>query len=262
MRDSSHDGFDGSAAIFAEHAKTLRGYVRYHVSQHTLQTLVLKSKKCNVLDIGAGSGIDAAWLSCLGHSVTLLEPSAEQQLYAQRRFNFFLTSEQRERITLIQGELDLAGTQKTYDLVLVHGAAAYQEDPIRFIKSALERVAKGGYISLLEKGYYGAESRAIREHKFKEQQSLAADQHVTDNLGLRSYAFKPEEILRVLESCGFEVITWNGVRVITDEDNVLVSDLEEEELQAIVAAEIEHGADPGIRAQGQLLHFIARKPKA
>lgn len=38
-----------------------------------------------ILDVGAGSGRDAAWLAALGHTVLAVEPSASMREVAQRR---------------------------------------------------------------------------------------------------------------------------------------------------------------------------------
>lgn len=80
--------FDGVAGSFSEYDTTLRGHVRYEVVRRNL-TPFLKSRSMSVLDIGGGSGPDAAWLVNLGHRVTIVEISEEQRLYAERRFNFF-----------------------------------------------------------------------------------------------------------------------------------------------------------------------------
>jgi S-adenosylmethionine-dependent methyltransferase len=261
MNDASHDGFDGAAAIFAEHAKTLRGYVRYQIVRRNLEPY-LTGKNLNILDIGGGSGIDAAWLASQGHKVLLIEPSSEQFTYAERRFNFFLTADQRQRITLKQISLEEIPARQQFDVVLMHGVAMFQPEPTKFITSAFRFVKPGGLFSLVEKGYYGAEARAIREHRLKQVANLHATQHVVDNLKLSTYAFKPEEIEALLLKHDFEIIQWTGVRVIAHDMNLLVEDVDKDELATILETEFEQGADPGIRTQGQLLHFISRKPKA
>jgi len=45
---------------------------------------LLPSQPALVLDVGAGSGRDAAWLSSLGHQVIAVEPSEQMRIRGQR----------------------------------------------------------------------------------------------------------------------------------------------------------------------------------
>lgn len=252
--------FDGAAAIFAEHAKTLRGYIRYQVEQRTLHSL-LGPAPLKILDVGGGSGIDAAWLASLGYYVTIIEPSTEQQEYAQRRFNFFLNDEQRPRIRTVLGTVDNTDKQElaSYDVVLIHGVAMLQPNPQQFISSALRYAKSGALISLLEKGYYGTEARLIRQVKPKKLQELYLKRWMNSSIGIPVYSFKPEELEAMLLTAGALVEQWYGVRIATEDVDQRVADLDPKEVASIVDAEFEQGHDPAIRALGQMLHFIARK---
>jgi S-adenosylmethionine-dependent methyltransferase len=260
MATSPESTFEGAAAIFAEHAKTVRGYVRYQVEQRTLQT-VLDASPLRILDVGGGSGIDAAWLVALGHSVTIIEPSFEQQEYAQRRFNFFLNDEQRPRIRTVLGTVNDIDQKEiaSYDVVLIHGVAMLQRDPQAFINSALKYAKPGALISLLEKGYYGTEARLIRQVKPKKLHELYQNRWMNSSIGIPVYSFKPEELEALLVAAGTVVEQWYGVRVATDDTDQRVADLDAAEVANIVDTEFEQGHDPSVRANGQMLHFIARK---
>lgn len=252
--------FEGAAAIFAEHAKTLRGYIRYQVEQRTL-TQFLTAEPMSVLDVGGGSGTDAAWLASLGHHVTIIEPSAEQQEYAQRRFNFLLSDDQRSRIRTVLGTVDVLPKKAfaSYDLVVIHGVAMLQPDAQAFVCSAVRFVKPGGLISLLEKGYYGTEARLVRLVKPKKLKELHDKRWMNSAIGIPVYSFKPEELERILQNAGATVLQWSGVRVVTADMDQKVADLDKQEIAEIVAIEFEQGRNPAIKAQGQMLHFIARK---
>jgi S-adenosylmethionine-dependent methyltransferase len=259
MPKAPEQSFDGAAEMFNEHAKTLRGYVRYQVVETNLQPYLAKPPM-RVLDVGGGSGIDAAWLAVQGHDVTLLEASEVQCTAAEVRFNFFLTESERQRIAIIPGTFsNLPKVSIEFDLVLMHGVAMYQDDPATFIKNAIGYVAQGGIFSLVEKGYYGAHARAIRRG---EQQQLVEGTYSRvrqNNLGLFTNIFKPEELETLLTDAGVTLLDWSGVRVITDEMFENVADIDPHDLATIIEAEYEQGHHPGIRAQGQMLHFIGRK---
>ncbi|HEX7633632.1 MAG TPA: methyltransferase domain-containing protein [Candidatus Saccharimonadales bacterium] len=252
--------FDEVASIFADYGTSLRGFVRYKLTQQNLEA-VLPKKKLRVLDIGGGNGPDAAWLAQLGHRVTLLEPSTEQREYAERRFNFFLTEDSRERIELIPSTLDEFSSDKTYDLVLVHGVAMYQTKPAELIEQATKRVAPGGLISILEKGYWGAEARMVWRQDFEGLEILRKTKRYTNNLQQEVYAFLPEELEQLLTDAKLKIVNWSGTRVLTDEIRMEVADLDQSVINDIVALEYEHGHNPSIRGHGQMLHFIARRPK-
>jgi hypothetical protein len=55
--------FDEVASIFADYGTSLRGFVRYKLTQRNLEPFLPKKKLLRVLDIGGGSGPDAASLA-------------------------------------------------------------------------------------------------------------------------------------------------------------------------------------------------------
>ena len=59
----------------ARDAATRYETVDAHVLNRWLVDLLPKGKAC-ILDVGSGSGRDAAWLATLGHDVVAIEPDA------------------------------------------------------------------------------------------------------------------------------------------------------------------------------------------
>lgn len=259
MNESQCIAFDGVAGSFSKYDTTLRGHVRYQVTRRSLEPF-LTAEPMRVLDIGGGSGPDAAWLASLGHQVTVVESSKEQLVFAERRFNFFLSPEERALITIVEGDLaDLKGKPNSFDLVLCHGVAMYQPHPTTFVSEAAAWAKPGGVFSLLEKGYYGAEARAIRDQDFDQLDTLHSGQRSINNLGIDVRVFTPEALENMLEDANYDILQWSGVRLITDQLHISVVDMNPELVKTIIDAEFDHGNNPAIRAQGQMLHFIARK---
>ena len=250
--------FDQVATVFADYGASLRGIVRYKLTQKNLKPYI-EGKKLKVLDIGGGSGPDAGWLAMEGHQVTLLEPSKKQREFAERRFKFFLPDEARQSIDIKACTLEELTKKQKYDLVLVHGVAMYQDKPDKFITEAASYVKKGGIISLVEKGYHGALSRAIRRNDLSEYHRIQETRRSTNYLGHEVYSFLPEDMEKVLNDNGFKVLEWSGVRMITDDIKMKVADMNKDDITDILEAEFEFSHHPGMRAYGQLLHFIARK---
>ena len=76
---------------------------------------------------------------------------------------------------------------------------------------------------------------------------------------LTAHAFRPDELETYLTAAKVAVVEWSGVRVITDEMFEYVADIDQATLDEIAEAEYSQGRHSGIRAQGQMLHFIGRK---
>lgn len=260
MAPPPEQSFDGAGAIFNEYAKTLRGHIRYEIVHKNLEPF-LTLKPMRILDVGGGNGIDTAWLVMKGHHVTLLDSSQTQCQSVTSKFNFLFTTAERKLATIVCGSFeDLPTSPKKYDMVLLHGVAMYYNDPSDFIRLTASYVKKGGMLSLLEKGYYGTEYRIIQQWQDGQLKALHSRQRHVNHTGLRAYAFKPEQLENLVASLGFELIEWSGVRLITEPMFEQIADLDASLLKDIVAAEYRHGHNPGIRAQGQMLHFICRKP--
>lgn len=89
-----------------------------------------------VVDIGAGTGRDAAWLAGLGHDVTAIEPVAELRQAAMARHA-------SSKIRWLDDRLpDLSAVQNPdgFDLVLVNGVWQHLDDAARSI--AMQRLAE------------------------------------------------------------------------------------------------------------------------
>lgn len=252
--------FDDVAAAFADYGTTVRGYVRYQLTRRNLKPYLKGTKKLDVLDVGGGSGGDAAWLAGLGHKVTYLEPSMEQRRFAERRFNFLLNEKTRPRIIMAGDTLDDLPAKQKFDLVMVHTVASFQDDPGAFLRQAVKHVKPGGLLSIIEKGYYGTELRAIRDADYTDLRRLRRTGKSVNDLKQTVHAFKPETIETWLKRYKFEILEWSGIRVLTDEFTMPAERLPAAELKLILDTEYKQGHHPAIRGQGQLLHFIARRP--
>jgi protein-L-isoaspartate O-methyltransferase len=253
--------FDSIAALFADYGVSVRGYVRYKVIQNNLAPFIEGAgKELKILDIGGGSGPDTGWLASLGHKVTLVEPSQKQREFALRRFNYFLSEENRRRIEVIDCDLSELKNSRKYDLVLIHGVAMYQQDPEAFIVEACSRAKKGGLISVVEKNYHGALARATKRLDFESLQSLRQTSRMINSLSQDVYAFLPEELESILvDKANAKVLQWSGIRVACDGIIEKVTALEPEDLEQILEVEMQQGVNPHIRGTGQMVHFIAKK---
>jgi protein-L-isoaspartate O-methyltransferase len=124
-----------------------------------LLALLPEGQSLKVLDIGAGSGADAAMFADLGHSVTATEPAAALQKIGRDVFK-------NKDIKWNSDILPEMGAQSKaaapFDVVISVGVLQYIEEKKRL--SSLSRmfslVAKGGYIEIQYP------TPASREHQF------------------------------------------------------------------------------------------------
>jgi hypothetical protein len=135
----------------------------------------------------------------------------------------------------------------------------YQAHPDDFIAEALARLAPGGLISIVEKGYYGTLTRTVREEHFEELARLQQSQRSINRVSQNVYAFRPEELEALLKRHSAGVVEWSGIRLLTDPLDTQVSIMDQALVQQLADLEYELGHRPDLRAGGQMLHFIARK---
>lgn len=250
--------FDRSADQFSDYAEQVRGYIRYALVHRNLEPFV-NDNTMNVLDFQGGSGIDAVWLANLGHRVDLVDISSDQLARAEVRFET-LGGKSKSNINVRQG--DLAAVPKprgSYDLVLCHGVAMYQQDPSVFLGQVASYGKSGSILSILERGFGASRIRLEKLNDDAAIKRLEEEHRFINNMGYDVYAFKPNELQLIIEAFGATVLKWYGVRVAADNDRRLVADLSPNVLRGIIESEYRCSQDRRLKNAGHMLHFIARK---
>ena len=118
--------FDDLAIRFAEKIYgSNKGAIRLAVLQADLNE-VLPLRPLRVLDIGAGLGHMALWLTQQGHHVTLVEPALAMLETAQQRF-----TEAGCTATFVHADWQTFAQQQhtPYDLVLCHAVLEWLAEP-------------------------------------------------------------------------------------------------------------------------------------
>lgn len=206
-------------------------------------------------DVGGGDGRDSEWLAGQGHDVTLVDESVEMLKIAKQR---------GAKIRVFRGDagalLERNGPDH-FDLVLSHGVLMYDLDqPQDHLDQLVQLLHKGGVLSLLTKGFGGTAERLNRQAKAEELKHLQDTHQVINNLGKRVWAFDEIELRNMIQKAGARVIDWAGVRLETDDDRREIKSVNPKELTGIVEREAKLSRDPKLKAKGQMLHFIAKKP--
>lgn len=126
-----------------------------------------------ILDIGAGSGRDAAWLAEQGHQVVAVEPSSEMRKEARRRHP-------ERAVRWVNDHLPglcKVSREEPFDLILVSAVWMHvaESDRKRAFRKILNLLKPGGTLALTLRHGPTDPERSIREVSVVELETLARD---------------------------------------------------------------------------------------
>ena len=141
---------------------------------HCWLTDLLPSQPATILDVGAGSGRDAAWLAYKGHEVVAVEPSSRLQAMARERHNV-------PRIQWISDSLPgLRRTFRTglaFDVILVSAVWMHValSDRARAFRKLITLLKPGGVLAITLRSGPDEAGRTFHPVSAAEIRSLARD---------------------------------------------------------------------------------------
>jgi len=242
---------------FNQHYNTMRGYVRREVTRKNLSAELndfLKFPR-HVIDVQGAQGDDARWLAAQHHDAVLVD--LDETALAEAHQQAYPVLED-----ILHGDTETALARYgmgTFDLALSHGTLLYSPSPEEEIRQLGSLLGSGGYLSLLTAGIFGKIQRFERSGQSAALTKLLATGKYTNNLDLEAKAYLPQDVAAMLESNGFEVAAWFGVRIHSDTDERPLDEVPTFHRNRILDHEIRSSRDPLLRPSGQMLHFIARK---
>jgi hypothetical protein len=133
------------------------------------------------------------------------------------------------------------------------------DDPGAHLDTISQLAKPGAVVSLLTKGFGGALDRFLSHEDFIAASRLMESERCVNNLGLETWAYKPETVTEMLRRHALQLIDWFGVRVATDHDRRDVSTIPQEKLATILDVERLFSKDHSTKGPGQMLHYLARK---
>ncbi|CAB4931550.1 unannotated protein [freshwater metagenome] len=177
-----------------------------------------------VLDVGGGAGVFAVPLAQLGHTVTVVDTSADALATLRRRADLAGVG---GSVHGVQGDADQLGAVRApdggpdggYDLVLVHAVLEVVDDPAATRAGIAAVLRPGGRLSVTAANRAGAVlARALGGHPV-EARALLGDR---DPAPARSRTrpgrrrFAPDELLELVRAAGLQAGEWRGVSVVAD----------------------------------------------
>ncbi|NEK84482.1 methyltransferase domain-containing protein [Blastococcus saxobsidens] len=181
-----------------------------------LDPLVGAGTALRVLDVGGGSGMFAVPLARLGHTVTVVDPSADALATLSRRAQ---NDGVGERVVGVQGDGDLLhqvlADDDGYDLALCHWVLEVVDDPAATLRQIAGALRSGGQVSLAAANRAGAVlARAVAGHPV-ESLAVLEDRDTAPGRPARR-RFTPEALLDLVDGAGLTPGGWRGVSVVAD----------------------------------------------
>ena len=243
------DPFEGKAAFFDEHYRSLRGRVRLEVVLRRLSR-VLPPPPASILDAGGGTGAFAVPLAQRGYDVTLLDPSREWRDAAAAR-----AAEAGVELRLVEGTVEEAtDVGGPFDVLLCHAVLAYSPDPERALRRLRQLAVPGAVLSSLEKNRGALAVRPALEGDLAEARRVLDDPMAAGRLGIVNRAFSHGELRAMLVRTGWRVRSWGSFRMLTD---LRLEEVDDEQVDAAVDLEVRASRHDPLRQVGRLLHVLA-----
>lgn len=247
------DRFAGKAEWFDEHYRSVRGRVRLELVLERLRS-ALPPPPVRILDVGGGTGAFAIPLAADGHTVTLVDPSAEWL--------------ERARVSATAAGLELAVQQLglddladaglgRFEAILCHTVLMYVDAPVEGLRTLRGLAAPGGLLSLLEKNRDGLALRPALRGDYPEARRLLSARDSSGGLGVTNRAYSVSEWLAMLGDAGWEPADWAGVRLFSDH---VPDDLPLDPYASLLNLERDAGVLDPYRQLARLVHLIARAP--
>ncbi|SEO97638.1 class I SAM-dependent methyltransferase [Trujillonella endophytica] len=188
-----------------------------------LDPLVAAGTPLRVLDVGGGSGTLAVPLALLGHSVTVVDPSADALATLRRRAD---TAGVGGSVRAVQGDGDrlhelpltaTPGADGDYDLALCHAVLEVVDDPAVTLGEVARAVRPGGTVSVATANRAGAVlARALGGHPVEALALLDGRDPAPGRTRPAARRFGPEDLLALVRDAGLQPGEWRGVSVVAD----------------------------------------------
>lgn len=211
--------FDGLAEHFKKKIYgSSKGEIRLQLLWEDLADNLLNqlhdTAMLSVIDVGGGIGQISARLAKEGHKVIVTDVSTDMLQLAKEHFTEQSVPAENYRFKNIALDKLSHEVPEPSDLVLFHAVLEWLANPQAGLECAMDRVAEGGYLSLM---FYNKHSVIMKNLLKGNFRKVVSNDFVGERGGLTPISpLDPADVYSWLESAGFDVISKTGIRVVND----------------------------------------------
>ncbi len=209
----------------------------------------------DIVDVGGGTGGFAVPLACLGHRVTVVDPSPDSLAAAQRR-----AAEKGVPLVAIQGDVtDLQGIagEASADLVLCHSVLEYVDDVGAAMATIARVLRPGAVVSVLAGGAIAAAiHRALAGHFNEARALLLSSGSAAADGSAPPRRFTMSALTALIEKAGLHPGAAHGIRVFADLVPSAFVDADPGAGAALLALEQAAAEHPALRDIATQLHVF------
>lgn len=199
--------FDGIAAKFANNIYgTSKGQLRHILLCDALAPYISTPK--SILEIGGGTGVMAAHLSSLGHSVTLTDASEEVLCHAKENLADCPKVEIRHQFLISIEDIN------DYELIVCHAVLEWLDEPYAALQFIYDNMRPGTQLSL---SFFNRDAALFGNAIYGNFDYIARDMKVKNQVRLNpKQALPAKTVSDFCESIGFTVLSKAGIRCFHD----------------------------------------------
>lgn len=265
---TSDRNFDDLAHRFEKNVyQSLKGRIRLGVLKRDLSEFIPQlfssaGTRLNLLDAGAGKAPMSIECAALGHRVTLVDLSLEMLKHAVAK----VESEQLDKhVDVYHGSIQqycqqycdqqMAQSNQQYDVIFCHAVLEWLQDPLPVLTNLVDRLSKGGKLSLSFYNLDGAIYKNLLRTNFKkmESQSFSGRRRSLTP----TYPRKIEDVKHWLSDLPVELLCHSGIRVF--HDYVFNLENRERDPDSLYQWELFYSRQSPFRELGRYQHFLLEK---
>jgi len=231
---------------------TPKGQLRLLALQADIQQTALELQELPVLDLGGGQAQFSQWLAQQGADISLCDISSDMIALAHHRFY-------AAGLSLYTACCPLQHAHEHFDqqypLVLNHAVLEWLEQPFDALPAICRFVAPDGWLSLMFYNLHGHQWRQLMNGRTHAPTS--ANPRLRSEGNSPQHPLNPEQVFSALETQGFRIHQWRGIRCIHDHMHQKIRERIGQE--AVNQADLEFGLQEPYRQFGRYIHVLAQK---
>lgn len=233
--------------------ETSKGDWRLRLLKQDLGHLVEQNASMQVWDAGCGFAQISQWLCLKHHSVTLCDVSAKMLDHAREAF----AADGLRADFHHQSFQDYARQSGQFDLVLFHAVIEWLADPAAGLKTVMEKVKTGGYLSIMFYNRNAMVYSNVLKGSWRLKPILEDSYLGKGNKLTPPNPQYPHEIVETLAEHDFDIKAHTGIRVFSDYMDEEV--LKQTDVGELSALEERYCRTPAYRDMGRYIHILAEK---